>query len=160
MAMKERKRSLLNEAVADWRRAVAPARESLDDATRARILDAVSRRPAAQPRPAPLASLFVPMRRLALAGTVPALALTMLLAWVLLPGTATVPNVDTDGPTLQASKVGGEVVFVIANGGKLHRVYRSSSPEADGDARLFATTDARFQDRLEGDERLVFYRID
>ena len=61
---------------------------------------------------------------------------------------------------VQGSKINGEVVFRITNGGRPHRVYRSSSPKADAERELLTTTTDRFSDRLEGTTGVVYYVID
>jgi hypothetical protein len=58
-------------------------------------------------------------------------------------------------PTLQASKVNGQVVFEIANGDRVHRVYRWQ-----GSWELYGTTRGSFADELRAGGDLVIYRIE
>jgi hypothetical protein len=107
----------------------------------------------------PLASLFLPARRLALAGTLPALLLALALGWLLVPlGHRELAG----GPVrLDAIKRGDEVVFLIANGGSTHRIYRGENPQGLRQGHeAYATTDRAFRDRLDRGGSVVFYRID
>ena len=140
----------LSTALREWRDSERSA-EQLSTDCRTRILEAS--RPGQKLRP--LASLFLPLRGWALAGALPVALLTLALGYGFLPG----PETESDtAPTLRASRVGDEVVFQIANGGKPHRVYRSTSAGEAGEA--MAVTDGRFRDRLDRGGDLVFYRID
>jgi len=100
-------------------------------------------------------SLFVPLRRVAVAALAPALALAVAL------GALTIGrHPATAGPArVQAIKQGDDVVFVIANGQRNHRIYRSDAP-AGGQWEALGTTRQEFRDRLRGESNLVFYRID
>ena len=148
------KRDVLEDALAAWRTSdaeqtfSAEARESiLDHAMHARQED----------EPPRLAQLFVPAAKIAYAGAVPVLLLALTLGWL-------GANVGGDPATgvvrLEAGKVDGEAVFRIANGGRAHQVYRSTSPQFNAERELLATTEDSFRDRLRGTSGVVYYRID
>jgi len=146
--------SELDGLIADWRRASGAA-ESLSSPARRRIFTAAR---GEGKRPAALASLFLPVSRLIVSAGLPAAALTLLFGVAVLP----VPEgVKSDAPpSLHARKQGDEVVFVIANGGQQHRIYRSTSLAELGSGEPFATADAAFRDRIDANPGLTFYRID
>ena len=149
----------LDRAIRAWREA-EPTRSELSDATRRRVIDEVgsARR---QIGVRPQALLFVPARRLALAAALPVVALSVLIAsWLWGPTGRLAPGAPTDVPRIEASKQAGDVVFVIANGGRPHRVSKSLRPNGLGAAEVITVTEGQFRDRLEADARLVFYRID
>jgi len=107
----------------------------------------------------PLARLFLPVGRLAAAAAVPALILAVSFGWLLRgadePVGSTIASVS-----IESRKINGQAVFDIANGGRVHQVYKSTSASDFGRADLFATVDGEFSDPLAGDDRVVFYRID
>jgi len=144
--------SLLQQAVNAWREA-APS-ERLSSRVRDRILDE-ARRPA--PARTPAMPLFPPLRRLALAAAVPALALALLLTYGTLP--APDDSALSGAPRLLTSKQGDEVVFVISNGKQAHNVRRlARAAQLRGEP--MAVSNGTFRDRLSSDSQLVFYRID
>jgi len=147
-------RSELERALVAWREAPG-APERLEPGTRARIVH-LARRPAGTVAAGPLPSLFPTGARLALAAVVPALALTVTLGYLARP----VLGPAGDAPVrIQATKVGGEVVFEIANGARKHRVTRISRPGAEEDREVLTTRGA-FRDRLESGADLVMYRVE
>ncbi len=149
---------VLQRALDGWRSVEADrGREQLSDGARANVL-ALSRQSNAPKRPA-LSALFVPFRRIVAATAVPALALSLSFAWLIGSGG---PELTQKIASLQveASKIDGEAVFSIANGGRTHRVYRSSSTGEIGREDLYATTTETFRDSLSDRARVVFYRID
>ena len=143
----------LGEALQAWRQA-PPAPEALSAAAREGIREAITRNPA-RPRALPL--LFLPVRRIALAGGMPA---ALLVAVILLvargDGTGTlVPG----SPRVQATKEGDRVIFTLANGSRRHTVYTSHAPN-DFDARSGVQVRGRFTDALTSEADLTFYRVD
>jgi hypothetical protein len=107
-------------------------------------------------------SLFVPGARMALAGGVPVVLLTVLV------GALGIPRKSDDvGPRaglvarVDAHKDGADVVFVIANGHRAHQVYKSHDPSDFGPDAQFVETRGSFRDRLSnGGADVVFYRIE
>ena len=144
-------------ALADWKRAEeAPA--VLSPPTRARILRSVKGLDRSSTPRASLAGLFVPAWKLALGAAAPLLLLVLLLGPQLVPVS---PPAISDGETrVEASKVSGEVVFMIANGASVHRVYKSNDISMMDSVEVTVVTQGAFRDRLESDANLVFYRID
>lgn len=130
--------------------------ERLSNATRARILGQAG--DADESRPTPFASLFVPTRRLALAGVVPLLVLSLAMGYLLIDPVASIGGGDP-AVRLEVSKQGEDVVFLIANGERPHRVYRSTRPNAVPD-ELYVTAQRAFRDRLDSRGDVVYYRID
>ena len=107
----------------------------------------------------PLARLFLPAARLATAAAVPALILAVSFGWLLSGGyEPEMSNVASI--SIESRKVDGQAVFDIANGGRVHRVYKSTSAKDIGRSEPFATIEGAFSDTLEGDDDVVFYRID
>jgi hypothetical protein len=108
--------------------------------------------------PTPFSSLFVPTRRLALAGIVPLLVLSLAMGYLLMDP---VPSLQGRDPSvrLEVSKQGGDVVFLIANGERPHRVYRSTRPNV-GAEEPYVTAQRVFRDRLDSRGDVVYYRID
>jgi len=146
-------KNLLEEAIREWRCEQRPE-ERLSGTARQRIL-ATAREAGEQRRPS-FASLFLPSR-LAWTAVVPVLALTLALGLQFVSR----PEVQEAGTHVAVMKDGDDVVFVIANGRRLHRVYRTegqAGPSPQGEP--FAVTDGIFRDRLDSDANLVFYRID
>lgn len=152
-------RDVVAVAVASWRNADSriPA-ERLSPGARANVR-ALARRasddPADRALERPLARLFLPAGRISVIAAVPALVLAFSLGWLLNSGA---PRDEV--VSIETSKTDGQAVFDIANGGRTHRVYRSTSARDLGQADLFATVEGGFSDSLTGDETLVFYRID
>ena len=150
-------RDRLSEALSEWRSA-HPSQERLSEGCRARILKA-SRGTTLRDRLSPLRTLFLPLRGWALAGALPVALLAVALAYGLWPAGAP-GNVADSAPMLRASRVNGEVVFEIANGGKPHQVVRTGRADDLTGGQPVAVTDGRFRDRLDSGGELVFYRID
>ena len=148
---------LLADAVADWR-AAETGGETLGGPARDRILHSVADGRSARLERV-VGSLFLPFGRLVLAGAAPVMLVAVLLGWVVLPR-----GVDPAAPAEQAavavhvSKQGGDVVFVLENGGRAHQVTRSTSPENGGESIVVVR--GSFRDDLTGGADLVFYRID
>ena len=107
----------------------------------------------------PLARLFLPAGRLAAAAAVPALILAVSFGWMLRGGDQPVGSTIAS-VSIESSKINGQAVFDIANGGRVHQVYKSTSASEIGRADLFATAAGEFSDELSGSERVVFYRIE
>ncbi len=142
----------LRRAARGLRSADAGAR--LSRATRAAIVERATV-PAREESPK-FTSLFVPMRRLAWLGTVPAVLVAVLIA--------TLPHAPerraSNGPRLEAAKQGGEIVFTIANGKAVHTVVRSDVPYRFDESRAERVRDRTFRDSAESGPALVFYKID
>jgi len=151
------KGTIVDQAVAAWR-ASEGAGERLSPETRAAIYRE-SR--AAIARPRAHAPLFVPVARLALGAAVPVLVLSLLAGSLLMSPTPTRQGtLVARAPRVEVEKTGGEVVFLIHNGSRTHRISKSSVPAAGEGAQSFTTTTGRFSDRLESDSPIVYYRID
>ena len=150
----------LDVALSNWRaaQAVLPA-ERLSAGAWANIRVLSRRRTAAAPE-RPLTSLFVPLGRLMAAAGVPALLLAVSFGWLIGGGGAGLGRSETSALAIETSKVNGRAVFEIANGGRVHRVYKAYSAKDLADAELFTTTRGSFTDALEGDPGVVYYRID
>ena len=147
----------VDRAVAEWRSQNSDeSSERLSAGTRARILAGATHDRG--PARAPLASLFVPIHRLVAAGAVPALMLVMMLNWLVPPAGG--PAEDSAAGSISAIKTGDEVVFVIANGNRPHRVYKSTSPIEFSGGPTYTTEDGTFTDALDSRANLVYYRID
>jgi hypothetical protein len=143
----------LNEALAAWR--ASDSAERFTAGARANILERAhrARQEADLPR---LAQLFVPVAKVAYAGVLPLLVLALTLGWL---GRASVPA-GPEQVRIETSKIDGEAVFRIANGGRMHKVYRATSPLKSAEKELLATTDDSFSDSLVGSSGVVYYRID
>jgi len=148
----------LASAIEDWRASDETA-EHLSGAARTRVLATVRASRSERGAPAPLRMLFPPLWRWTLAGALPLAALTLALGFLVLERPAPLAPMVSTSPSIQVSKAGDQVVFVIANGQTAHRVYKSNVPnEFPGEPVV--TTDGSFRDRLEGGANLVFYRIE
>ncbi len=147
----------LSEALKSWR-SDRPPEGRLSEATRGRILAAAHQARAGE-RPRALTDLFLPLRGWALAGALPVALLAAVLVWGLWPVGGPPPGPGT-GPMLRASRVGDEVVFEIANGGRPHTVHRSGRADDLGGGQPLAVSEGRFRDRIDAGGNLVFYRID
>jgi hypothetical protein len=107
---------------------------------------------------APLAALFAPRRWLVAAAALPLLLAAALVALV---DRSAISPTATGAPTrVEAMKVGGQVVFTIANGKTAHRVYRSTTPERFDLSAPVSVTDGVYRDGLDRGADVVFYRID
>jgi hypothetical protein len=153
---RRREQGVLDRALADWR-AARKAPERLSGPARERILEAAGRdrtRRIALELPSPL---FLPARRFALAAVLPLLVLSLAVGYLLLPGRS---GLDGSAPRLLASRQGDEVVFVIANGDRPHRVVKVTDPRETGAGQAVDVEQGVFRDRLDSEASLVFYRID
>lgn len=145
----------LDSAISAWKNGSVQA-EALSEVARIRILARAANPGRHAP---PLRALFFPLRQLVLAGALPLVLLTGLIGYVTLQSLVATPGVEH--PPISASKTSdGEVIFKIANGKRVHRVYMSTSPDRFEQAPGFTTRDGAFRDRLDGGPDLVFYRID
>jgi hypothetical protein len=102
--------------------------------------------------------LFVPTRRLAAAWALPlALAGVLFLA---LPEALGPREAGAAPTTVHVSKDGDRVLFTIANGGRSHQVFRSTSPDRFDRDDAVRVTGGAFVDRLDDAHAVVFYRIE
>lgn len=62
--------------------------------------------------------------------------------------------------TVQAEKVGDEVVFTIANGNRAHSVRKATHPALLDRAEAQKIRNGRFSDSASEEAGIVFYRID
>jgi hypothetical protein len=149
-----RERDPLGQALDAWR-ATDGGGEELSGTCRDRILRESSR-PAAEP---PLASLFLPFRQWITAAVVP-MALAGILGFAFWSEDVSDPAVlGGEIASVQVHRQGGDVVFVIDNGGAPHRVVRSTGPEGE-DAETLPGSGRVFRDSLHGGPNIVFYRIE
>ena len=166
---RDERQRILEGAVSDWNAAETrlPA-QRLSAGARANVR-ALARQSAQVASERPLARLFLPATRLAAAAAVPALILAISFGWMLGGGpdvsdASDVPEISEVASmsmmSIDIQKIDGQAVFDIANGGRVHRVYKSTSAKDIDGAALFATIQGGFSDKLEGDEDVVFYRID
>ena len=151
---REKRAEVLDQAISAWKRGESSttSHQRLSPGARSRILANLDRAEAARP----LADLFVPRGRVALAGLVP-----VLLAGALF--FAQFGLLDSSGGRdgIRVSKHGDQVVFTIANGKDYHDVTRSLVPDRfDTSHAVQVAHGERFVDSLESDARLIFYRID
>ena len=159
---REKRQQLVDHAVFSWRDAegrVPAPRLSAGARANVRALARQSTDRSGHPASRPLARLFFPIGRLAAAATLPALILAVSFGWML---RGSEPPVGTNIATvaIESHKLNGQAVFDIANGGRVHRVYKSSSAKDMSREDLFATVNGAFIDGLSGDDGVVFYRID
>jgi hypothetical protein len=105
-----------------------------------------------------LENLFVPAWKRALSAAAPLLLVALLLG----PQFVSVqsPTAPAEVTRVEATKSGGEVVFMIANGDSVHHVYKSNDINMLESVEITVVTQGAFRDRLESDSDLVFYRID
>lgn len=148
----------LDRALTDWRNA-EKSPERLSGPARERILDAATRGGGRQVRFSLPSPLFLPARRFALAAVLPLLVLSLSVAYLVLPG-GTVPGADDTAPRLLTSRLGDQVIFVIANGDRPHRVLKTDDPRVPGSGEPLDVEQGVFRDRLDSGADLVFYRID
>ncbi len=145
--------AVLDRAVAEWRRS-GGTDEILSAHARARIVDETLD-PAHDP--AAPASLFLPARRLALAGLLPVM---LGVALVLLLGHAGTYVGTSQSPHLTIEKRNGQVVFNIANGQKSHYVCKSKVPDRFDCERGVKVRNGAYADPVRDGSDIVFYRID
>ena len=143
----------LDRAIAELRTSSESAQERLSEGFRGRILEA-SQRPGYEIRPMP--SLFLPTKRLALAGGLPlALSAALLVVFAYLRTPTISPVVG-----VQAAKQGDQVIFTIANGGKSHTVYKSNIPVHFERGSRIRIENGSFSDLATGGPDIVFYQIE
>ena len=159
-ANKQRGSQALEEALGAWRESesILPA-ERLSPGARANIR-VLSRQAASVAPESTLTRLFVPFGRIVAAAGVPALLLALSLGWFLGCGSTELDGTETAPLAIKTSKVNGQAVFEIANGGSEHRVYRADSPQKLADAALYTTATGSFTDTLDEKSTVVYYRID
>jgi hypothetical protein len=145
--------AVLDRAVADWRRN-GGIEEILSAHARARIVDE-----ALDPAhdPAAPASLFLPARRLALAGVLPVM---LGVALVLLLGHAGNFVVTSQSARLTIEKRDGQVVFNIANGQTSHYVCKSKVPDRFDCEHGVKVRNGAYADSVRDGAGIVYYRID
>jgi len=148
----DRGEAVVSRAIAEWQGSRG-SDEALSGHTRTRIVDG-----ALDPAhdPAAPASLFVPARRLALAGVLPVMLGAVL---VLLLGHAGT-YVTSRSPRLTVEKRDGQVVFNIANGQKSHYVCKSSLPNSFDCGQGVKVQNGAYSDSVHDGSGIVFYRID
>ena len=146
----------LERAVAAWKATERTA--ALSEAARRRILNQSSALRQSRQIPGPVSSLFLPTSRLVLAGAVPVAIVTLILGGALLQQVGSGSDPSNHVPRVEVTKSGGEVVFLIANGKRSHRVSRSTRPDVTGEV---FTSRGEFRDRLDSEaHQIIFYRID
>ena len=140
-------------------RAIDALRESgtegsgLSDVTRAKIVQAAWAE--ASDRAAAYRPTFQPLRWLTIAGVVP---VVLLVVGSMVPREA---DLGRRGPAfVGAEKIGGAVVFTIADGRGPHRVVKSTDAARFNQAASQRVTESRFLDRANSGPVVVFYRID
>jgi hypothetical protein len=144
--------AVLEKAIAEWQGSRG-GDESLSGHARARIVDE-SLDPSHDP--AAPASLFLPARRLAWAGALPAL---LGVALMLLLGHAG-NYVASRSPLPQVEKRDGQVVFNLANGQKSHYVCKSNVPDRFDCGGGVKVRNGAYSDPVLDVSDIVFYRID
>lgn len=149
---RDRGGAVLDRAIAEWQGSRG-GDESLSGHSRTRIVDETLD-PAHDP--AAPASLFVPARRLALAGALPVM---LGAALVLLLGHAGT-YVSSKSPRLFVEKRDGQVVFNIANGQKSHYICKSNVPNKFDCGRGVKVQNGAYADAVRDGSDIVFYRID
>jgi len=107
-----------------------------------------------------LAPLFVPARRLLVAGGLP---LILAAAFLVVIDPDSQPALDPATHAARATRVavskdGGNVLFSIQNGNRAHRVYRSSEPQGEG--QKVELSGGAYVEDLQDRDALVFYRIE
>ncbi len=149
---RDRGTAVLDRAIAEWQGGRGKD-ETLSGHARARIVEQ-----ALDPAhdPAAPASLFVPARRLALAGVLPVM---LGAALVLLLGHAGT-YVTSNALRLQVEKRDGQVVFEIGNGKKSHYICKSNVPNKFDCADALRVEGGRFEEPAHDGSGIVFYRID
>jgi len=127
----------------------------LSDGMRAKIVQAAWAE--ASDRADSFRPVFHPMRWLVVAGVVP-VVLVVVASILPIPrdGSASRP-----GPAfVGAEKVGGTVVFTIADGRDPHHVVKSTDAARFNQAASQGVAHGRFLDRVNSGPVVVFYRID
>jgi len=145
--------SVLDRAIAEWR-GESGAGSVLGDSARGRIIDE-SLDPTHDP--AAPASLFLPARRLALAGVLPAMLGVALMLLLGHAGTYTPPS---DSVRLHVEKSAGQLVFRIEDGIGSHLVCKSNVPSRFDCGRGVVVENGRYADSVHDGSDIAFYRID
>jgi hypothetical protein len=154
---KERKMARKLTGLEPWTHAAGSTPgESLSITARERILNEALRPERQQ---AALPSLFAPARRLWLAGALP-LALALLFVTGLERGVAIAPVESPKVTQVRVSKLAHQVQFDVSNGGKTHKVVRSTDPRHVASRQGQEMANGSYRDRLQDGADLVFYRID
>lgn len=148
----------LDRAITAWR-AAPEERPAISDLGRRRILNSVSNLRAGVWAPVPSTPLFQPTRNLMLGTALPVAAMTVILGLLLIQSGWIRTELPAQTTRVEVLKRGGEVVFVITNGERTHRISKSSHPEGNAEREVF-TAQGEFRDRLDAGPDLVFYRID
>ena len=140
-------------------RAIDALRESgaegagLSGVTRGKIVQAAWAE--ASDRAAAYRPTFQPLRWLAVGGVIP---VVLLVVASMLPHES---DLGRRGPAfVGAEKIGGAVVFTIADGRDPHRVVKSTDAARFNQAAFQNVTEGRFLDRANSGPVVVFYRID
>ena len=155
-----KRRDRLDRAILAWQRTESSA-DSLSEESRDSIFNEFRRLHAASEQPAPHATLFLPAARWAWGAALPIVALSMLVGSVLLTQEPfDRGDLVVHRPRVEVTKSGDDVVFVIQNGDRTHRISKSTNPGATGDQEIFTTSTGRFSDRLDSGAGIVYYRID
>jgi hypothetical protein len=149
----------LERALEEWR-LQRQAEQKLSQPARARIFREGMRPGVNKKRIEAAVPLFFPASRLALATVLPLLVISIMTAYLLMPGLPIDSAANGDAPILQAVRQGDEVVFTIANGGGQHLIRKSNSAKELSDGETFVVSDGAFRERLDTGDDLVFYRID
>lgn len=150
---RERDDAVLDRAIVEWQGSRS-AGDILGGKSRGRIIDETLN-PAHDP--AAPASLFLPARRLAMAGALPVLLGVVLL---LLLGHAGSYVATGRAQHILVEKHGGEVVFWIPNGGTRHFICKSADPSRFDCDHGVNVRNGRYTDPIHDGSDLVFYRID
>jgi len=157
---RRRRRDELDRAILAWQRTEASA-DSLSGESKDAIFNEFRRLQATSEQPAAHATLFLPAARWAWGAALPIVALSMLVGSVLLTqGPFDRGDVVVHQPRVEVTKSGDDVVFVIQNGDRTHRISKSTDPGPTGDQEIFTTSTGRFSDRLDSGAGIVYYRID
>jgi len=143
----------LEQGIAELRTRLELPEERLSETCRGKILEAALH-PSGENRP--IASLFLPTRKVLFAGGLP-LALSCALVLVFLH--LRTPSIS-QALNVQATKQGDHVVFTIANGNRGHVVYKSNIPAHFERGSGIRIEDGTFSDLAAGGPDVVFYRID
>lgn len=145
--------AVLDRAIAEWR-GDRGDEVVLSGNARGRIIDE-SLNPTHDP--AAPASLFLPARRLALAGVLPAM---LGVALMLLLGHAGTYGPGDPAVKLHVEKEAGQLVFRIEDGNRSHLVCKSSVPSRFDCDRGVVVKDGWYADSVHDGSDIAFYRID
>ena len=149
--MDTRKNDILDDALAAWR-GTSPD-ETLSGAARTALFSDVREMGQRDDK------AFVPgltrAWRWAFLGSVPVVAIAAVL---MVAGEHGRP-IGT-APRLSSAKVGGQLVFTLANGKTEHLIYRSTDPQLFDRSAAVKMAKNRYAEDATGGPNLVFYRID